>query len=300
MKQDHKNIKQMKNIFNHFKLWALAGLIATVIASCKPHAMCGDANTEKPEILSKRYRKALSERDSLCNLSKRQLDQISGLTRNLEMLNKEYEDLKSTSGSTVASLSDDLNKKKMELEKKEQDLKEKEAKLKDLQGIINRQDSIMSALTSTVKKALLGFNPDELTVYMKDGKVYVSMSDKLLFKSGSPDVETKGKEALKKLAEVLNKNTDVSIAIEGHTDNVPIKTAIFKDNWDLSAARATNVVRLLTDEYGMDARRLTAAGKGEYSPVADNATPEGKAKNRRTEIVLSPKLDELLKAISYK
>ena len=158
----------------------------------------------------------------------------------------------------------------------------------------------MNSLTETVKNALLGFKADELQVYMKDGKVYVSMSDKLLFKSGSPDVESKGKEALEKLAEVLNKNPDISIAIEGHTDNVPIKTVQFKDNWDLSAARATNVVRLLTGQYGMDPKRLTAAGKGEFSPVADNSTPEGKAKNRRTEIVLSPKLDALMKAISIK
>lgn len=250
--------------------------------------------------MSKRYRASLHERDSLCSLSQQKIAELSSTGQSLQNLQKEYENLKSSSGNTVASLSEDLKKKQMELEKKEKDLQEKENKLKDLQGIINRQDSIMSALTNTVKKALLGFNPDELTVYMKDGKVYVSMSDKLLFKSGSPDVEAKGKEALKKLAEVLNKNTDVSIAIEGHTDNVPIHTAVFKDNWDLSAARATNVVRLLTDEYGMDARRLTAAGRGEFSPVADNSTAEGKAKNRRTEIVLSPKLDELLKAISFK
>jgi chemotaxis protein MotB len=281
----------------------LLGLLSALFISmngCKPHAMCGDSSAKKPEVLSKRYKKALAERDSLCSLSKQKIGEVAGLSKDLENLNKEYDNLKSSSGNTVASLSDDLKKKQAELAKKEQDLKEKEAKLKDLQGIVNRQDSIMSALTNTVKKALLGFNADELTVEMRDGKVYVSMSDKLLFKSGSPDVETKGKEALKKLAEVLNKNSDVSIAIEGHTDNVPIKTAMFKDNWDLSAARATNVVRLLTNEYGMDARKLTAAGKGEFSPIADNSTTEGKAKNRRTEIVLSPKLDELMKAISYK
>lgn len=290
----------MKNRSSALILLAITAIFSFTFIGCKPHAMCGDSSAKKPEVLSKRYRKALSERDSLCSLSKQQSAQLSGLYQNLEGLRKDYDNLKASSGSTVATLSDDLKKKQAELSKKEQDLKEKEAKLRDLQAIVNRQDSIMSALTNTVKKALLGFNPDELTVEMRDGKVYVSMSDKLLFKSGSPDVESKGKEALKKLAEVLNKNTDVSIAIEGHTDNVPIKTALFKDNWDLSAARATNVVRLLTDEYGMDARRLTAAGKGEFSPVADNSTTEGKAKNRRTEIVLSPKLDELLKAISFR
>lgn len=278
----------------------LAGISAISLISCKPHVLCGDSTSQKPSVMSKRYRSALAERDSLCNLTKQQASQISGVNNDLASLHKEYDNLKASSGNTVASLSGDLQNKQTELEKKEKALQEKEAKLKELQGIINRQDSVMNSLTNTVKKALLGFNPDELTVTMRDGKVYVSMSDKLLFKSGSPDVEAKGKDALKKLAEVLNKNSDVSIAIEGHTDNVPIKTAQFKDNWDLSTARATNVVRLLTDEYGMDAKRLTAAGKGEFSPIADNSTPEGKAKNRRTEIVLSPKLDELMKAISIK
>jgi chemotaxis protein MotB len=268
--------------------------------SCKHHVMCSDTTKEKPTLVSKRYKKAIAERDSLCSLTKEQSNTLAGLNKNLQDLHKDYENLKSTSGSTVASLSDDIKNKQMELEKKENALKEKESKLQELQGIINRQDSIMRALTGTVKNALLGFNPDELTVYMKDGKVYVSMSDKLLFKSGSADVESKGKEALKKLAEVLNKNSDINIAIEGHTDNVPIKTALYKDNWDLSANRATNVVRLLTNEYNIDPHRLTAAGKGEFFPVADNSTTEGKAKNRRTEIVLSPKLDELMKAISYK
>jgi chemotaxis protein MotB len=276
----------------HLFIIPISFFLIISIISCKPHVLCGDTVSKKPEIMSPRYRKALSERDSLCGLTKAQ-------SHELEMLRKDYNDLKMSSGSTVANLSDDLKKKQAELEKKENDLKDKETRLKELERIVTRQDSIMSALTNTVKKALLGFSPDELTVYMKDGKVYVSMSDKLLFKSGSAEVENKGKEAIQKLAEVLNKNNDIGIAIEGHTDNVPIKTPLYKDNWDLSAARATNVVRLLTDEYKMDPHRLTAAGRGEFSPVADNSTPEGKAKNRRTEIVLSPKLDELLKAISF-
>lgn len=276
---------------NKFFLTVFSIYFVISSVGCKPHVICGDTAAKKPEVMSPRYRKALSERDSLCSLAKAQ-------NIELEKLHQDYRDLKLSSGSTVANLSDDLKKKQQELEKKENDLKDKEARLKELERIVNRQDSIMSALTGTVKNALLGFSPDELTVYMKDGKVYVSMSDKLLFKSGSADVESKGKEALQKLAEVLNKNTDIGIAIEGHTDNVPIKTALYKDNWDLSAARATNVVRLLTDEYKMDPHRLTAAGRGEFSPIAENTTAEGKAKNRRTEIVLSPRLDELLKAIS--
>jgi chemotaxis protein MotB len=123
------------------------------------------------------------------------------------------------------------------------------------------------------------------------------MSDKLLFKSGSAAVEAKGKEAIKLLAGVLNKNQDIDILIEGHTDNVPIKTAVYRDNWDLSVARATSIVRILTDEYKITPTRLTASGKGEFWPRATNETAEGRASNRRTEIILSPKLDEIMQLL---
>jgi chemotaxis protein MotB len=153
-------------------------------------------------------------------------------------------------------------------------------------------------LNNVIKKALLSFNSDEISVEMKNGKVYVSMTDKLLFRSGSAEVEEKGKAAIKTVADILNKNKDVSIMIEGHTDNVPIKTAQFQDNWDLSVARATNIVRLLDETYKVDAKMLTAAGRGEYVPKASNETAEGRAKNRRTEIILTPRLDELYKLIN--
>ncbi|MEO6901497.1 MAG: OmpA family protein [Bacteroidia bacterium] len=272
-------------------------LLILSFASCTPHVKCGDT-AKAPKVMSKRYKAALTERDTLCN-------QLKLKKEELQAENKKYDELKASSGNTQAMLSSDLDKKQKELSEKENALKEREKKLqelgvrlKDLENVVRHQDSVMSRLTNTVKDALLGFNPDELTVTMRDGKVYVSMSDKLLFKSGSIEIESKGKTALEKLADVLNKNSDVSIAIEGHTDNVPIKTALYADNWDLSAARATNVVRLLTTAYKMDPHRLTASGKGEFFPIADNSTAEGKAKNRRTEIVLSPKLDELMKAIS--
>lgn len=256
---------------------------------------------------SRRYKDSIIERDELCNKSKELMADTSKLGKQLrktqadyKALEEEYETLSSTSDMQLAKLNNDLKAKSKELEKKETLLKEREQKLKEMQSIIAKQDSLVNNLNNIVKNALLGFNPDELTVEMKNGKVYVSMSDKLLFKSGSADVETKGKDALKKLADVLNKNNDVDILIEGHTDNVPIKTAVYKDNWDLSAARATSVVRLLTDDYKLESKRLTASGKGEYFPVAPNETTEGKAKNRRTEIILSPKLDELFKLIQNK
>ncbi len=278
-------------------VYILVTIIAVSFTACAPHVDCG-LSGKPPKVMSKRYKAALIERDTLCKNLELKKEALAQET-------KKYEELKAASGNTFAILNSDLDKKQAELIAKENALKEREARLqdlglrlKDLEGVIRRQDSIMSRLTNTVKDALLGFNADELTVNMRDGKVYVSMSDKLLFKSGSIEIESKGKSALEKLANVLNKNSDVSIAIEGHTDNVPIKTAVYADNWDLSAARATNVVRLLTTAYKMDPHRLTASGKGEFFPIADNATVEGKAKNRRTEIVLSPKLDELMKAIS--
>ena len=132
---------------------------------------------------------------------------------------------------------------------------------------------------------------------MKNGKVYVSLSDKLLFKSGSAAIEEKGLDAIRTLAEVLLKNADIDVLIEGHTDNIPIKTAKYEDNWALSADRALSIVRLLSVTHGVNPKRLEAAGRGEFYPKASNDTPEGRAKNRRTEIILSPKLDELYKLI---
>jgi len=253
---------------------------------------------------SKRYKATVLERDELCSNNKLLRADTTDLGQKLrseqaeyKALDDKYKVLTSTSGQQFSQLTGDLKNKSNELEIKEKLLKEREQKLKEMQSIIARQDSIVNNLNNIVKNALLGFNPDELSVQMKNGKVYVSMSDKLLFKSGSADVEAKGKDALKKLAGVLNKSANIDILIEGHTDTVPIKTPVYKDNWDLSAARATSVVRLLTNEYQLDPKRLTASGKGEFFPVASNKTPEGKAKNRRTEIILSPKLDELFKLI---
>lgn len=261
---------------------------------------------------SKRYKTCLAERDSLC-LNNKQLrkdttelgktirhkDSLYNVLENsYGSLNNSYKALANTSDKKLSELSASLEKKSKELAAKEKSLQEKDKKLKELQSLLQRQDSVLNALNNTVKNALLGFKSDEFAVEMKNGKVYVSLSDKLLFKSGKTNVEDKGKEAIKKLSEVLSKNTEIDIAIEGHTDNIPIKTDLYKDNWDLSVARSTNIVRMLTDEFGLDPKRVTASGKGEFFPVASNETTEGRAKNRRTEIVLSPKLEELFKILN--
>ncbi len=216
-----------------------------------------------------------------------------GLQVDYNEMNGRYTELLKSSLSKTEQLN-------MALKQKGEELAIRERKLAELEAYIRRQDSITNALNDIVKRALLSFNSEELTVEMKNGKVYVSLSDKLLFKSGSADVEEKGNDAIQKLAEVLNKNNDIDVLIEGHTDNKPIKTDKFSDNWDLSTARATNIVRLLSDIHKVNAKRLTAAGRGEYMPKVSNDTPEGRAKNRRTEIILSPKLNELYKMIDKK
>ena len=183
------------------------------------------------------------------------------------------------------------------LQQKMSELDERERTINELQDMMNAQNAKVQNLLSSVKDALLGFNSDELTVTEKNGKVYVAMSDKLLFQSGSAKVDKRGKEALAKLAEVLNKQNDIDVYIEGHTDSKPINTAQFKDNWDLSVIRATSVVRILTKDYGVNPLQIQPCGRGEFMPVADNETADGRSKNRRTEIIMAPKLDKLMQML---
>lgn len=286
------------------KLSNLTFILLTILifTSCKSNSKFGD-KVDKI-FWSKRYKAVLIERDELCSNNKqlqRDTTELGVKLRNTEkeltLSSENYDELASKTGVQLAKLTSDLKLKSIELENKEALLLERERRLREMESIISKQDSLTTALNNIVKNALLGFNSDELSVEMRNGKVYVSMNDKLLFKSGSAGVEEKGKQAIKKLAEVLNKNTEIDIAIEGHTDNIPIKTAQYKDNWDLSVARATSIVRMLSEENGLQPKRLTASGKGEYFPIAANDTNEGRSKNRRTEIILSPKLDELFKLL---
>ena len=174
---------------------------------------------------------------------------------------------------------------------------EQARRLKSLQDMIQSQKDLMNNLKNSIADALMNYKSDELSVYTKDGNVYVSLQEKLLFKSGSDVVDPKGKEALRFLAQVLNSTKDITVMIEGHTDNVPIKTKLIEDNWDLSTARATSIVRILTKDYGFDPSRITASGRSQYHPVKSNDTLEARASNRRTEIILSPNMKELYNLI---
>lgn len=183
---------------------------------------------------------------------------------------------------------------KIQNDLKEKELAEKTLKVQELQARLDAQDSLMNALRKKVSDALVGFEGNGLTVTMKDGKVYVSLDEQLLFKSGKWDVDPKGIQALQKLATVLENNQDINIMIEGHTDELAYGgNGNIQDNWDLSVKRATSIVKIILGNSKIDPKRLTAAGRSSYLPVDPAKTPEARAKNRRTEIILTPKLDAL-------
>ena len=204
---------------------------------------------------------------------------------------RNYQTLLNANKSERYQLSNQLNSKLKELS-------EREETIRQLRGVIDEQNARVKSLLDNVKSALTGFSSDELTVREEGGKVYVAMSDKLLFESGSATVNEMGKSALGKLAGVLNRQTDIDVFIEGHTDSVPIRTAVFKDNWDLSVIRATSVVRILTETYAVNPLQIQPCGRGEFKPVDTNKSTEGRARNRRTEIIIAPKLDKLYELIS--
>ncbi|MCX6305930.1 MAG: OmpA family protein [Bacteroidetes bacterium] len=207
---------------------------------------------------------------------------------------KSLTDEKSSLQNANASVENDL--KILSTESK-MTIADQAKRLKSLQNMIQAQKNVMANLKNSIADALLNYKADELSVYIKDGNVYVSLEEKLLFKSGSDMVNPQGKEALKTLAKVLNSTRDITVNIEGHTDNVPISTKLFEDNWDLSTARATSIVRILTKDNNFDPARITASGRGQFHPVKTNETAEGRAGNRRTEVILSPDLNELYKLL---
>ncbi len=218
-------------------------------------------------------------------------------TRLLNQLQLAQEDLQKKE-DRLRTLDETVGLERQDITRLRAELEARNAKLNELERILNRKDSVVNALKESVSKALMGFEGQGLSVQMKNGKVYVSLDEKLLFKSGSTSVDPKGVQALQKLSKVLESNRDVNIMIEGHTDDVPFtKGASIKDNWDLSVMRATAVVRILLDGSSIDPVRLTAAGHGEFMPVDPSKTTEARTKNRRTEIILTPKLDELLKIL---
>ena len=211
--------------------------------------------------------------------------QVEGLQGDNAKLVKQIDDaMKSASQATGVA---NMTQKQLEAEQK---------RLWDLRKLLDQQRQAVENLRKKMAAALTGFNSNELQVFTKNGKVYVSLQENLLFPSGSAVVNAKGKQALATLAQVLNINPDINVVVEGHTDSIPIHGK-YEDNWALSVARATSIVRLLTDTYHVDPTRVTASGRSKFEPVEPNETAEGRQHNRRTEIILAPKLDELMQLI---
>lgn len=265
-----------------FKLLLNATMIMAAVSSCVP---------------KKKLRKSEARVSSLANDSTK-------THKNLNDCNSELS--RSRIGNTrqlntIDSLANDLlnlaNTSYNEISQSKLTIADQAKRLSDLQNLITNQKNVMNKLKKTITDALVNFKPDELTVAIKDGKIYVSLQEKLLFKSGSDLVDPKGKLALKTLADVLNANRDIQVLIEGHTDSVAI-SGKFADNWALSVSRATSIVRVLSNDYKIDAKRITASGRGEFYPIQSNATADGRGRNRRTEIILSPDLTELFKIIN--
>lgn len=197
-------------------------------------------------------------------------------------------------GNANANANNQLNKTANELNMTKEQIEAQRARLQQMQSFLEQQHKATEDLKKKVADALIGFKSSELMVSDKNGRIYISMEESLLFPSGSAVVNPRGKEALQKVAGVLNANPDIHIDIEGHTDNKPINTKVYPDNWALSTARATAIARILTNEYGVSPVRLIASGRSYYVPVASNETEAGRAQNRRTEIILEPKYDELM------
>jgi len=249
----------------------------------------------------KKYKALVAERDSLQTRTGSLEDTVDRLRADIMRLHHEINDLQGTYNALsdkYNALNNSYNASSTKVGELSSDLQKREARLKEVEDILRKRDEATNALKNKLQQALLGFQQNGLTVDIRNGKVYVSLTDKLLFPSGSIVIDARGKQALQQLAAVLNKEPDINIAVEGHTDNKKVvNLGQIKDNWDLSVMRATSVCRYLTEVEKVDPHRLTATGKSEYQPVDPANTPEALAKNRRIEIVLTPKLDELYNLI---
>jgi len=255
-----------------FRIIALQSLILGVLfTSCVPSGKLRTSEARVSQLQSDSV--DIHGQLSDCNLIAKNLkDENFSIQNEYAMVKSDLKSLSSESKLTIA---------------------DQAKRLKTLQDKIQSQKDVMLRLKNSISEALINYKTDELFVYIKDGNVYVSLEEKLLFKSGSDVVDAKGKEALKSLALVLNNTSDISVMVEGHTDNVPVKTKLFEDNWDLSTARATSILRILTKDYGFNPINITASGRGEFHPIKSNDTAEGRAGNRRTEIIITPDLNEI-------
>jgi len=266
------------------KYLAIAIIAAAILPSCVSQKELRKSQTEATSLRADNLR--------LVNNANVQQENIDKLQANIDRLNKDIASLNNQNGQ----LGQQTATQRTQLNKTQEELQKEQRRLQQLQSLLEQQREQSRLLKDKMAEALKGFNSNELTVIQKNGKVYVSLSENLLFPSGSAVVNPKGVDALSKLAAVLNLNADVAVNIEGHTDSIPIKGK-YKDNWELSTARSASIVRILVDNYKVDPVRVIASGHSYYDPVDTNTNTDGRARNRRTEIILSPKLDEMYRLL---
>jgi chemotaxis protein MotB len=233
---------------------------------------------------------------------------LAALEKEHQQLNNNYKNLVSNSGKLnrdlttqqeqLLAIQQSLEKTRKENDSLSVSLAERERKVQELEQVLANKDKVVQDLKNRISNALLNFKENDITVKVKNGKVYISLAEQLLFGSGSIEVDTKGVTALQQLAKAIKDQKDINIMVEGHTDNVPIskKSPYMQDNWDLSVMRATSITKILT-KAGVSPTQVTAAGKGEFMPLSPNDTPQNKQKNRRTEIIITPNLDELFRIL---
>ncbi len=263
-------------------------LLATTFVACVPTRQLKDAQSTIAILRADSTMKA----DKISQMNKSAND----LQSNLSKLEDAKNTLQQQLDATKNEASNRLNASQQQINKSKEQIANQQQRLAQLQALIDQQKQNTENIRKKMADALVNFNANELSVHVKDGKVYVSLQESLLFPSGSATVNPKGKQAISQLAQVLNSNQDINVNIQGHTDSIPIKGR-FEDNWALSVARATSIVRVLTNTYNVNPARVTASGRSWYEPIDDNFLSQGRANNRRTEIILEPKLDELMKLI---
>ena len=243
-------------------------------------------------ISQKKYQASLDREQSLMARNTELANDIANLKSQIEGLQTDNAKLLKQIDDAMKRAADASGMANMT----QKQLEAEQQRLWELRKLLDQQRQAVESLRQKMANALTGFNSNELQVFVKNGRVYVSLQENLLFPSGSAVVNPKGKTALQTLAQVLNVNPDINVVVEGHTDSVPIRGR-YEDNWALSVARSTAIVRLLTDSYKVDPTRVTASGKSKYEPVDSNTTAEGRQRNRRTEIILAPKLDQLMQLL---
>ncbi|WP_224482731.1 OmpA/MotB family protein [Robertkochia aurantiaca] len=274
------------------RILLLGALSAVILTSC--------VSSKKYSELESKYKESQDLLNSATVKLNTCLEEKASAMAEMESLKQQNDLLKANNQELINNMGNltTLTTKGAEnLEKSLESLREKDLTIRKLQDAVTRRDSVNLALVQSLKGVLGNLDDEDINISVEKGVVYVNISDKLLFRSGSTVVTPRAKEVLGKVATVVKNKPDFEFMVEGHTDTDPISTAAIKDNWDLSVLRATAVVRILQDDFGVSPARMTAAGRGEYIPVADNSTREGKAKNRRTRIVVLPKIDQFYSMI---